>query len=291
MKKILSVLLVLVLLLSLCACGKKKAAATDPSDVSSATGNAEATGTTGATNATGETKGTDSTEGTSAPTSAPTKATDPKPAACSHSWADATCTAVKKCSKCGATEGSALGHSWNAATCKAPKTCSRCGATEGSTAAHNYSGDVCSVCNANAPIKDFLGGWWTAYIVRPAEYCEKIPDAGDILSTYSLKTEAGEEMYAHKDYYSNIHYGHPNNGTLPNNGTITYNGKTYYDFWFSSNMGGFDEIKAEANGNVRVDFMNDNNIVLKRESATKFVVVSSEYPENIPVGTIFEKKN
>ena len=56
-------------------------------------------------------------------------------------------------------------------------------------------------------------------------------------------------------------------------------------------MGGFDEIKSESNGNIRVDFMNDNNIVLKRESATKFVVVSSDNPESIPVGTIFEKKN
>ena len=304
MKKIFSVLLALVLLLSLCACGKNDPVTTDPTGTSAATGNAE---TTGATNVT-------------EPTKTPVIETDPLPedpgicshmwgnATCTtgricsmcgqeeigsdplgHSWKDATCTTPKTCSRCGATEGNALEHTWSDATCTAPKTCSACGATEGNTADHNYVDDVCSLCNTNAPIKDFLGGWWTAYIERSGEYGKDIPDAGEILSVYGLKTDVGEEMYSHKDYYSNIHYGHPNGGTLPNNGTITYNEKTYYDFWFSSNMGGFDEIKAEANGDVRVDFMNDDNIVLQRKSATEFVVVSSENPESIPVGTVFTK--
>jgi hypothetical protein len=37
--------------------------------------------------------------------------------------------------------------------------------------------------------------------------------------------------------------------------------------------------------------MNGDNIVLKMESATMLVVVSSEHPQSIPGGTIFEKKN
>lgn len=279
MKKLLPILLVIVMILSLCACGKKDVSATDPTNISAATG---ATNATGETKATEGTKATDGTEGTEATTPA-TKATTP--ASCSHSWADATCSAAKTCSKCGATEGNALGHNWVDATCKAPKTCSRCNATEGSTADHKYVNDVCSVCNANAPIKDFLGNWWKAYIVRSSEYSEKIPNAGEVLSVYNLKTEIGEEMYAYKDYYSNPSRNEDYYDE------ISYKGKTYYDYWFSSSMGGFDEIKAEANGNVRVDFMNDDNIVLKRESATKFVVVSSEDPESIPVGTVFEKYN
>ena len=48
-----------------------------------------------------------------------------------HEWVDATCTAPKTSSRCGATEGEALGHDWKDATTEAPKTCSRCGATEG----------------------------------------------------------------------------------------------------------------------------------------------------------------
>ena len=48
-----------------------------------------------------------------------------------HEWVEATCTAPKTCSRCGATEGEALGHDWKEATTEAPKTCTRCGATEG----------------------------------------------------------------------------------------------------------------------------------------------------------------
>lgn len=39
----------------------------------------------------------------------------------SHSWVEATCTSVKKCSVCGTTEGSALGHNYSGGTC------TRCG--------------------------------------------------------------------------------------------------------------------------------------------------------------------
>ena len=102
-------------------------------------------------------------------------------AALGHTWTDATCTAPKTCSVCGATEGEALGHSyeavvtaptcteagfttytcacgdsyvaeevaalghtWTDATCTAPKTCSVCGETEGEAlghAAYTYSYD------------------------------------------------------------------------------------------------------------------------------------------------------
>ena len=100
---------------------------------------------------------------------------------CAHVWTDATCTAPKTCSICGATEGkanghnyeavvtapdcvnggyttytcsvcgdsyvadevAALGHTWNAADCTtAPKTCSVCGATEGAAAGHSYEAVV-----------------------------------------------------------------------------------------------------------------------------------------------------
>lgn len=43
---------------------------------------------------------------------------------CTHEWQDATCTAPKTCTKCGATEGDVLGHTEPAAD----GTCTRCGA-------------------------------------------------------------------------------------------------------------------------------------------------------------------
>ena len=78
-------------------------------------------------------------------------------AACEHQWDDATCTAPKTCSICGATEGEANGHSWTDATCIAPKTCSACGETEGEidADAHDYGEDgICTLCGAdkNAPV-------------------------------------------------------------------------------------------------------------------------------------------
>ena len=166
MKKTLAMLLVFVMLFSLCACNSSDNKTTDPSDSSQST-------TNGTENTTGNTENpTDGTEGTqpptdepttpptdepttpptqapteaptTPPTQAPTEDPTTPPTTCSHSWKDATCTAPKTCSKCGATEGSATGHSWKDATCTAPKTCSKCGATEGSASGHSWKDATCT---------------------------------------------------------------------------------------------------------------------------------------------------
>ena len=86
-------------------------------------------------------------------------------AATGHKWTDATCTAPKTCSACGATEGEALGHTWADATCTAPKTCSRCGATEGEALGHTWvdatctAPKTCSRCDATEG--EALGHSWT----------------------------------------------------------------------------------------------------------------------------------
>ncbi len=55
-----------------------------------------------------------------------------------HDWADATCTAPKTCSRCGATEGNALGHdfavSWSSDASGHWHACSRCDAKDGEAA-------------------------------------------------------------------------------------------------------------------------------------------------------------
>ena len=101
---------------------------------------------------------------------------------CEHTWKDATYTAPKTCTKCGATEGSPLvctshidknsdnkcdncgakvvtgdencEHTWKDATYTEPKTCTKCGATEGSplvcTSHEDANGDnLCDNCGAN----------------------------------------------------------------------------------------------------------------------------------------------
>lgn len=55
-----------------------------------------------------------------------------------HSWVEATCEEAKTCSVCGETEGAALGHAWVEATCEEPKTCSACALTEGEALGHTW---------------------------------------------------------------------------------------------------------------------------------------------------------
>ena len=79
-----------------------------------------------------------------------------------------TCTAtgVKTytCSTCkhSYTESvAALGHTWNDATCTAPKTCSTCGATSGKALGHSYDGDSdadCNVCGAVREVETAIPG-------------------------------------------------------------------------------------------------------------------------------------
>ena len=47
-----------------------------------------------------------------------------------HIWTEATCTEPKTCSRCGATEGDPLGHSWTEQTETTPRICLVCGAME-----------------------------------------------------------------------------------------------------------------------------------------------------------------
>lgn len=80
--------------------------------------------------------------------------------ACTHSWQDATCTAPKTCSVCGATEGEALGHKWSDATCTAPKTCSTCKTTEGEALGHDWDDATCTApktCACGATEGEALG--------------------------------------------------------------------------------------------------------------------------------------
>lgn len=70
-----------------------------------------------------------------------------------HDWQEADCTNPEICKTCG-TVGAAAGHRWKNATCQAPKTCTVCDATEGSTGDHSYKDatctnpQVCTVCEA-----------------------------------------------------------------------------------------------------------------------------------------------
>ena len=83
---------------------------------------------------------------------------------CQHEWIDATCTAPKTCSICGAIEGSALGHNYVEdiidATCTATGTktyeCSVCFDSYDEVIPmkpHTYVDGFCSACGAELPLE------------------------------------------------------------------------------------------------------------------------------------------
>ena len=184
MKKALSLILAIALLIGLCGCSaKNNSTSPDESATTDSTAESEISESTSSTQDSSDETASDPTDETpteaetSTPTEAPvtpTEAPTVTPTVCTHSfkdatctapktctkcnategspaghsWNDATCTAPKTCTKCNTTEGSPAGHSWNDATCTAPKTCSLCGATEGSVGAHSFTNGACSVCNA-----------------------------------------------------------------------------------------------------------------------------------------------
>ena len=165
MKKTLSLLVVFVILLSLCACGNEpKSDTTNPIQETSTGIEETSNSTTESTRATDteettvpdqESATTPSEENSTKPTEKPIEPTKPteKPIepnnptettnpVHTHSYSAATCTQAKKCS-CGATEGSALGHKWTNATCTTPKTCSVCKATTGNASGHSWEDATC----------------------------------------------------------------------------------------------------------------------------------------------------
>ena len=139
MKKVISIMLLVVFSLMLSACGNKEVVSEKEKDVSKpkdvvveADSKSESVDKE-EENVEEENKSSEKKEPESS-----------KPAHV-HSFSAATCTSPQKCS-CGATNGSALGHRWQEATCKSPKKCSVCGVTEGSIGTHKYVNGVCAYC-------------------------------------------------------------------------------------------------------------------------------------------------
>ena len=79
-----------------------------------------------------------------------------------HSWKDADCLNPKTCTVCGKTEGSALGHEWTTPDvdlCEVQSTCSRCGATDGENKEHtpeNDDNDCSTALNCGVCGKEIL---------------------------------------------------------------------------------------------------------------------------------------
>lgn len=131
MKRIISLCVVLVLILGLCACKKKKEelSVATPTDLATKT-DIQVDDTISSTNS----ENASSAEDT-----------------CKHKFSAATCTLPKTCEKCDETEGEALGHKWNNPDCKTFKTCTVCKKMEPEKGAHKYKNGYCTVCEGKDP--------------------------------------------------------------------------------------------------------------------------------------------
>lgn len=71
--------------------------------------------------------------------------------ALNHNWVPANCKDPRTCTRCGLIDETAPLHNWKDATCVKPKTCVRCEITEGEALGHTYVDGVCSVCKDGLP--------------------------------------------------------------------------------------------------------------------------------------------
>ncbi len=109
-----------------------------------------------------------------------------------HNWVEATCTAAKTCTNCGAIEGAALGHNWIDATCTTPKTCSVCGETDGASLGHDWdiTTGCCAICSQRAS-------------EEYSEWLDELPaDITEDLFDIERKT-----VYRYRDNSSHLSYG------------------------------------------------------------------------------------
>lgn len=290
MKKLLAILLVFVMLVSLCACGKKESAdgTADNNTTSDNTENSNTQGSGDVTDeSTGDTSG-DNNEDNSVSTPA-----------CTHEWKDATCTAPKTCTKCSATEGSAAGHSWKDATCQAPKTCTKCNATEGGKGSHTFTAD-CTVC----------GQYNEGYVeLGQSSWEYTYQSEGNLIKGYYdfFDSVAEEGVNVSFDIYKTLaKFGQEYDMTIDEiraeyesmDMIVTIDGVEYIrDGWGMDNYSR--RRYKEENGVVTVEFLCvtwgenddeevvtvDKTVVMKRTGLAQMTVTSSNY-NSTPVGAV-----
>ena len=98
------------------------------------------------------------------------------------------------------------GHTWTDATCTAPKTCSVCGATEGEVGEHTYAEGVCTVCGAAESIAVTPVVWDMSNEADASQwYSAQAYTATDATITTSEITDAGFVVnYLHKNGWKGI---------------------------------------------------------------------------------------
>lgn len=288
MKKTISVLLVVVLLLSLCACGNDEQGKTEPSA-------STAPSTTQCDHAYTEAVTKEATcaeEGIKTFTCDKCKDTYTEAIEkLAHTYADATCTAPKTCTVCGATEGEATGHSFADATCGAAKTCTVCGATEGQALGHSFTQGKCARCGTAQPgYKALTSCDWTTAGILPGT---NELDVFDLWFT-------DEDPRIHAGAYNPLDELDKDlqDMWLENPSDLyAFNGKTYY-------FGGYGDWRpisyTEQGDTVVISVMEDvviGTITMQRTAGNQYTVtaitgriIDSDFTRSLSVGSVFTAK-
>lgn len=140
-----------------------------------------------------------------------------------HEWQEADCENDKVCTRCALVETEALGHDWQSATCDTPETCSRCALTQGEALEHVFcdwvmeaetvtrSCNACGLEETSDPatyLGNLLVGHWDLV---------KVMTEGGVITP--VADELRGSMFV--DWKEN------NQATF-SNGTITYEGEMKY---------------------------------------------------------------
>lgn len=295
MKKILSLFLVLVMLLSLCACSKKEPQNTDSSSNPS---HASTDNTEESTNNTTEeeqesTKNSTTTSGENKkettkqpipdedkqvsiekPITTPTK--DPATAP-----TESTQAPVDEPDENPADESSDCEHTYPTVTCTIPKMCTKCHHIAGKALPHNYKNGSCTVCGMAEMLVTFREGYWVAYTVKGGT-----SEQGEILSEYVLDPEL--DRFSSYRCFSNA------SACFLDKGKITYNDKAYHSDWYFTM---YISCTYEENGDTITitvgrgrDAFDEFEFVLKKTSETQLTVISSTNTAYVPVEIVFVKQ-
>ena len=164
MKRIISLVLSIVLLVSLVACKNEKDISSNTSENTAITQSDDSNSTDNQTseNTSSNESDTISTETPSSTTSEPIESSKPTQTNTSkpthtHNYSKATCTTPPTCS-CGKTQGGALGHKWNNASCMTHRICERCKITDNTIVSHDFSKYLCEKCGKIDPESNVFWG-------------------------------------------------------------------------------------------------------------------------------------
>lgn len=229
MKKIINLLLALVMLLSLTACGGNgDGIPTGESTETTINIESNITGTEGSTGNTEETESTESIEETTgAETTNPSTTTPPTTQPPHTHNYNSKVTTAATCEKDGVKIFScscgdsytekipATGqHTWSSATCTAPKTCNTCNATEGSALGHNYNSTVTTAATCGKDgVKTFTCSCGHSYTEKIAatgqhSYNKAVTSATCTAQGYTTYTCSCGDTY--KDNYTEPKHSYQN---------------------------------------------------------------------------------